>query len=416
LLAALLGILRLMFATLPQVLLNGWAAALLAVAVILVYIQYRRIAVMEAELHGVAKHLPLQQTMSALVLGLVGGLVGSVALSLAGVGLVEVPGTASALLYLWPVSVALGWVNPRFFCFAYSGSLMALASLATGWPRIDVPSVMGLVAVLHMVEALLIYLSGYTLATPMSINGQYEQAVPGFMLQRFWPVPLVLPLFSLFVDSPVAMPHWWPLLRPDAHLVQAVLPFGWKFLPFVVTMGYSDLAITAPPEIRARQSSRVLLVYSGILLLLAIGAGHWRFLMWVAAVFSALGHETMAVWSGRVQLLGDPYLKRPAKGVAVLDVLPGSPALAAGIRTGTVILTVDDYEVNHREDLHQALMKAPAYVRILYRNGRQLEQCRLQRPAEGLFGFGAILVPEYGDRALAQLRRPSFFRYSGLER
>lgn len=415
-LAALLGILRLMFAAMPQLLLNGWAAALLALAVVLVFIQYRRVSVMEAELHGVAKHQPLQQTLGALAMGLIGGVVGSVALSLAGVGLVEIPGSTSALLYLWPVSVALGWFNPRFFCFAYSGSLVALVSLVTGWPRIDVPSVLGLVAVLHMVEALLVYLSGSTLATPMSIDGRSDEAVPGFMLQRFWPVPLVLPLFSLVTDAPLHMPHWWPLLKADPSIVQAALPFGWKFLPFVVTMGYSDLAITAPPEVRSRQSSRVLLAYSGILLLLAIGAGHWRPLMWVAAVFSALGHETMAVWSGRVQLLGDPYLKRPARGVAVLDVLPTSPAFVAGLKPGTVILTVDDYEVNSRAELHQALMSAPANVRIMFRNGRQLEQCRMPRPAEGLFGFGAIFVPEHGDRALAKLRKPSFFRYSGLER
>lgn len=413
---ALLGILRMMFATLPQLVTNGWAAALLLMAVGVVFLQYRRISVTEAELYGVAKQAPMQQTLYALFMGVAGGIVGSVALSLAGVGLVEIPGAASALLYLWPVSVALGAINPRFFCFAYSGSLVALISLLTGWPQMDIPSVMALIAILHMVEALLIYWSGASCATPLSIYGTYGEAVPGFMLQRFWPVPLVLPLFSLFLNSPVSMPSWWPLIHPDQQLIHAAVPFGFKFMPFVVTMGYSDLAITAPPEVRAKQSSRVLLAYSGILLLLAVASGYWRPFMWVAALFSAVGHETMAVWSGRVQLLGDTYLKRPAKGVGVHDVLPGSPALAAGLKPGTVILTVDDFEVNSREALHEALMQAQTFVRIMYRNGRQLENCRMQRPPEGLFGFGAILLPEVGDRALRRLRRPTFFRYSRLEK
>lgn len=413
--ASLLGIMKTLFETLPKVILNGWALTLFLVAVLLVYLQYRRVEAKEAELYGLAKHSPLEQTFYSLVVGVFGGALGSAVLSLTGVGLVNVPGTASALLYLWPVSVVLGAINSRHFCFAYSGAVVSLVYLVTGWPKIDVPSVMGLVAVLHMVEALLIWINGATCATPLSISGRMDEAVPGFMIQRFWPVPLVLPIFTAVTGSPADTPLWWPLLRPDEFLNNAV-SFGWQFVPFVVTMGYSDLAITAPPEVRAKQSSAVMFGFSTVLLALAMGAGFWRPLMWVAALFSAFGHEAMAVWSGRVQLLGMPYLKRPAKGVGVLDVLPGSAALAAGLGSGSVILTVDDYEVHSREQLHQALLAAPAYVRIMYRNGRQLEQCRLQRPPEGLFGLGVILLPESGDRPLARLRRPELFRRTKLER
>lgn len=413
--ASLLGIFKVLLETLPKVILNGWALTLLLVAVLLVYLQYRRVEAKEAELYGLAKHSPLEQTFYSLIVGVFGGAVGSTVLSLAGVGLVNVPGTASALLYLWPVSVILGAINSRHFCFAYSGALVSLVYLIFGWPRVDVPSLIGLVAVLHMVEALLIWLNGATCATPLSISGRLDQAVPGFMIQRFWPVPLVLPIFSAMSTSPVDTPLWWPLLRPDQFLNHAV-GFGWQFMPFVVTMGYSDLAITAPPEVRAKQSSGIMFGFSAILLALAVGAGFWRPLMWVAVLFSAVGHEAMAVWSGRVQLLGEPYLRRPGKGIGILDVLPGSPAMAAGLGSGSVILTVDDFEVHSRDQLHEALMASPAYVRIMYRNGRQLEQCRLPRPPEGLFGLGVILLPESDDRPVARLRRPAMFRRTRLER
>lgn len=414
--ASLPGMIRLIMMTLPQIILSGWAALLLLVALLLVYMQYRRIANMETELYGVAKHSPLRQTQYSLLMGAVGGLVGSIVLSLAGAGLVEEPGAASALLYLWPVSIALGAINPRFLCFAYSATLLSVSYLTIGWPRIDIPSVVGLVAILHMVEALLIWINGASGATPISIGSQYGEAVPGFMLQRFWPVPLVLPLFSIAGGAPLDMPAWWPVLTPGAGLELGAATFGWSLVPVVVTMGYSDLAITAPPDVRVRQSTRSLLIYSGILLALAIAAGHYRPLLWVAAIFCGLGHEAMAVWAGRVQLVGQPYLQRPPKGVAVLDVLPGSPAEAGGLKSGAVIVTVDDFEVHNREQFHEALMAAPAYVSIMYRNGRQLEHCRVPRPAEGLFGFGAILLPEPGERALAKVRRPAFFRWSGLEK
>jgi hypothetical protein len=414
-LASLLGIAKELLLALPRMALNGWALTLHLVAVLLVYVQYRRIAAKETELYGVAKHSPLEQTFYSLIVGALGGAIGSAVLSVAGVGLVNVPGTASALLVLWPVSILLGAINPRFFCFAYSGALVSLVYLITGWPRVDVPSLMGLIAVLHMIEALLVWINGATCATPMSISGKLDEAVPGFMVTRFWPVPLLLPLFSSAGSAPVDMPGWWPLLRPDQLLV-SVSALSWQFVPLVVTMGYSDLAITAPPEVRARQSTRLLLGFSGVLMALAVGSGFFRPLMFVAALFSAFGHEAMAVWSGRVQLLGEPFLRRPVKGVGVLDVLPGSPALGAGLGPGSVILTVDDYEVHTREQLHEALMAAPAYVRILYRNGRQLEQCRLPRPMEGLYGLGVILLPEPGERPVARLKRPLFFRRTSLEK
>jgi hypothetical protein len=398
---------------LPQMITSGWAVLLLLVAVFLVYMQYRRIAMMETELYGVAKHSALAQTQYSLFMGILGGVIGSFVLTLAGVGLVESGGSASALLYLWPVSIALGAINPRFFCFAYSATLLSVSCLLFGWPNINIPSVVGLVAVLHMVEAFLIRMSGATCATPVSVGGRMGEAVPGFMLQRFWPVPLVLPLFSVAAIAPVDMPAWWPVLSPASGLVTAL---GWHLAPVVVTMGYSDMAIAAPPSVRARQSMVSLLIYSGALLLLAVGAQHFPSLLWVAALFSGLGHETMAVLSGRLQLVRPPYLQRPTRGVGVLDVLPGSAAEAGGLRSGTVIVTVDDFEVHTKEQLHGALMAAPAYVSIMFRHGRQLEHCRLPRPAEGLFGFGAILLPEPGERAMARVRRPALFRWSGLER
>lgn len=414
--APLLRLLRILLATFPQMLLSGGALVLLLAAVLLVLLQYRRVATMEAELFGVAKHSPMAEVQRSFFYGLLGGVIGSLLFSLAGVGLVTAPGTASALLYLWPVSILLGMLNPRFICFAYSATILSLSSLVFGWPRIDVASTIGLVAVLHMVEALLVWISGASCATPMSLHRANSTAIPGFMLQRFWPVPLILPIFSLAGGGLVDMPAWWPLLRPEISLVPGGGVLGWGLLPVVVTMGYSDLAISASPEVRARQSSGVLLAYSALLFLLAVGAAHFRPLAWVAALASGFGHEAMAVWSGRVQLLGVPYLRPPTRGVGVLDVLPGSPAEAAGLRTGAVILMVDDFEVHTRDELHQALMRSPAVIRLQYRTGRQLEQSRLLRPAEGLFAFGAILLPEPGEKPIAKTRRPAFFRWSGLEK
>jgi hypothetical protein len=414
-LASLLDMTRLMFAALPQVLLNGWAALLLLVAVGLVFVQYRRVSMMEQELLGSAKHEPVEQTLYALTFGLLGGLLGSLILTWMGVGLVEAPGRVSALLYLWPISFVLGLINPRFLCFAYGATLLSVSYLVLGWPQVDIPTVIGVVAVLHLVEALLILISGATCASPMSVP-RGDKVVPGFSVQRFWPVPLILPLFAPGIVSPAEMPAWWPLLKSDPLWLEGLEVMGWQLMPVVVTMGYSDLAITAPPEQRSRASARLLLAYSAVLLVLAVLAGHYRPLLWAAALFSGFGHEAMAVWSGRVQLLGRPYFERPELGVGVLDVLPKSVAAMAGLRSGSVILTVEDHKVDSREQLHEALMGAPEFVRLMFKDGERLVRMRVKRPTSGLLGLGVILLPEPGDQAVAQVHRRGILRWTGLEK
>ncbi len=402
--------------SLPELLFSVWAILLVLVAAAIVFAQYRRMALTEAELFGLAMRSPLMQTQYSLLVGLFGGIAGSMLLSVAGVGLVQIPDATSALLYLWPVSIVLGALNPRLICFGYSATAVSLSYLLFGWPEIDIPSVLGLVAMLHMVEAFLIWSNGSACPTPISIPGKYDEPVPGFLLQRYWPVPLVLPLFSSGSNAVVTMPNWWPLLRPDPAHQLITGQLGWEFLPLVVVLGYSDLAIASPPEARVRQSSGLMLLYSATLLLLAILGGYYRPVLWIAALFSAVGHEAMVVVAGRIQMTGMPYLQRPARGLAILDVVPGSPASHAGLRSGMVILSVDDYETNNREQVHEAFLSAPANVSVLYRRGRQLEHCRIPRPAEGLYGFGVIPLPEPGDRALARMKRPGFFRWFGVEK
>lgn len=413
--ASLLSMAQYFLKSLPGLLLSVWAILLLLFASTVVFFQYRRIALTEQELFGLAKGSPRVHTQYSLLAGLVGGLAGSMLLSVAGVGLVQMPDTTSALLYLWPVSIVLAFFNPRLICFAYSATLVSYSHLITGWPHVDVPSILGLVAVLHMVEAFLIWFNGAMSPTPLSLEGREEEPVAGFLLQRYWPVPLILPLFSLGGDPTVAMPQWWPLLRPDpAHAVAGGL--GWEFLPVVVVMGYSDLAISAAPQARVRQSSGMMLLYSGTLLALAMAGSHFRPLLWVGALFSGLGHEAMVILAGRVQMTGQSYLRRPERGLGVLDVLPGSPAASAGLHSGMVITAVEDAAVHTRGELHQALLSAPASVRIQYRRGEEMGECRLARPPQGFYDFGLIPMPEPGDQALARLRRPAFFRWFGVEK
>lgn len=390
---------RLIFAALPHLLLNPEFRLLPLICVGLVLLMYRRTAVMEQALYGGVLNPAWVQTLYGIMYGVVAGVLGSFAMLLAGISLPLIPGSLFVFWYLWPLALALSLIHPRFLCFSYAGSLVGLSYLLFGWPRVDVASLCALVALLHLVEGVLVLTSATSCRTPVTVQNDRGETVAGFSLQRFWPVPIMILLLDPTLPAGgegVAVPGWWPLLRPDPALVP---PGNLMYVaaPAMVVMGYADMAVRQSTTARARLAARNLLVYSLVLLGLAMAAAYWRPVVWAAALFCSLGHEAITAWAGRLQLQGLPYLQRPPRGVGVHEVLPRSVAAAAGMQAGDVIVAVDDVEVHSRHDVAAALVTAPAYVRVLYRRGGQLEHRRLPRPRNGLAGLGVIFLPEPGD-------------------
>lgn len=200
--------------SLPQMVIDPNTAVLFWLVVFLVLTQYKRIAMTEEKMWGVVKNGPVHQTVLSLIFGFVGGLVASFLMVFVGVSL-----SNSGIAYLWPVAMLLFLISPRFLCFSYAGGLISLAYLITGFPKVYVPGIMSLVAILHITESLLIAMSGASCASPLYIKRDEDEIVGGFGLQRFWPVPLIA---LLFVGGPevagphdlIPMPDWWPLVSP----------------------------------------------------------------------------------------------------------------------------------------------------------------------------------------------------------
>ncbi len=101
-----------------------------------------------------------------LLLSLPAGLLGSLLLVLAGIRAEALPAG-----YMLALTMVLALAQPRFICLAYSGSLLCFSSLLFGWPALEVPQVMGLVAILHLVESALVALSGSRGGRPVLTPG-----------------------------------------------------------------------------------------------------------------------------------------------------------------------------------------------------------------------------------------------------
>ncbi|HAG11786.1 MAG TPA: PDZ domain-containing protein [Desulfotomaculum sp.] len=305
----------------------------------LVALQYRHMALERDSLFGVVTRRAWPDLLTAVAYGIIGGLAGTMLIITVGLSL-----DGSNLLYLWPIAVLLMLINPRFLCFAYAGGILALSNLILGFPSLNIVQVLALVAVLHMVESVLILVSGHLGAVPAYFRTPGGRVVGGFNLQKLWPIPIAVLSVAGNSISFGSMPGWWPLLRTSFPGGPEYFAYG--LIPVVACLGYGDLAISHNPNQKSRLSALYLGIYSIILLFLSYLSQDMRTAAFIAALFSPLGHELVIFFGRRLELKGKPLYVPTERGLRVLDVLVDTPVWRAGVRSGDVILSINGREIS----------------------------------------------------------------------
>ena len=259
--------------------------ALYSAIMVFIFFQYRR---------NRPGHLYVIPALLSILLGLTGGLVGSILLLITGVDLYRI-----GIAPLWFLALALAiLIHPRFICFAYAGGILSIYTLIHPCYGICIPQLLGMVAILHLVESLLIRLDGSLFPFQADVGIQ-EKTTPAYHLQKFWPLLLVMGSSapSAVIDGGNMMPDWWPLLQCYPFGVQPS-PLG--LLPILAILGYGDTASVNTPMEQAQGSSRRLCCYSAILLFLSLMISSYPWVAWVASLYAPLGHE-LIIWMGSRQ-------------------------------------------------------------------------------------------------------------------
>ena len=295
--------------------------------VVIIFIQTYRMAKMKQKFFQLPKEAVLKKAIMLLLFGLLGGVAGSMLLILVGISLDEI-----GIEWLWIFAVMLVLVRQRFLCFSYSGGLLAISCYCLGWPEVNIAHLMALVAILHMVEALLMVLSSRYGSIPIYTRLQDGRIVGGYMLQMFWPLPLVamLPFLATpleLTEGVLTMPEWWPLLRGQ---LSGEINVVYQLIPILAALGYSDLVLTETVERKVRRSAAYLFLYSLILLALAILGDFYKPCSILAALFAPLAHEGLIQWEKKKEKEGKPYYISPEGQCLVLDVLPGTKEIKPG--------------------------------------------------------------------------------------
>lgn len=317
---------------------------ILGIVFFLVYRQYLKVQQYEERVFKLKRINPFMETVTALVYGIFGGFIATILFLMLGISVSDV-----GVAYLWVAAMALMLINPRFVCFAYAGGIVSLIALITGYPQLNIAALMALVAILHLVEALLIFIDGHHNPTPIYYKHSDGRVVGGFTLQKFWPMPTIalvgITVLTSSVDAiSVAMPEWWPVFQsgvevPLDHSLIHIL------FPLVVALGYSDFVGTELPKTKAQRSALWLFVYSLVLLSLALVANSYPNFLILPVIFAPLGHELLIIWARKREQNREPIYHSGA-GVMVLSTYPNSPAESMGLEVGDVIKTINGVEIS----------------------------------------------------------------------
>lgn len=377
------------------------------IIVLILTMIYKRSSEMEVRMLG--NKYPLHyKVLSSVTVGLAGGLLGSLFVIFVGISIEDYTSAGSgsmieAITYIWIVAVLLALINPRYLCFSYAGGLIALMSLIFGFPSVNVPSLLALIGVLHLIESFLIWLDGYTYSVPLFLKRQDGRTVGGYAMNRIWPIPLVI--FAVMFGGEggkasivgiIDMPSWWPFLKHSA--AGGIRDLVYIPLMVPVVLGYGDMAITKMPDKKCRSSAVRLAVYSLVVIALSVIASKLRIFAVAAALFTPLAHEMLILYGAKEEEEGEPYFANNGTGMKVLYVQKDSIAGIMKIEAGDTILKVNDMTLYSEKQLTELLSSYPTFIWMdIKKAAGKVIVAEHSDYREGISNLGALIVPNNAE-------------------
>jgi hypothetical protein len=377
------------------------------IIIFILIIIYRKSSGIEERMLGSSYPLFYKVSGSVLV-GITGGLLGSLFVILMGISIEDYTmvgegSLAEGITYIWIVAVLLAFINPRYLCFSYAGGIIALSNLIFGFPSVNVPGLLALIGVLHLIESFLIWMDGYTYSAPLFLRRKDGRTVGGYVMNRIWPIPLVI--FAVMFGGEegrvslagmIDMPYWWPFLKHSA--AGGIRDLVYMPLVVPVVLGYGDMAITQMPDKKCRSSAIRLAGYSFILILLSAIASKIEIFAFAAALFAPVAHEMLILYGAKEEEEGEPYFASNEAGMKVLYVQKDSIAGRMKLEAGDTIMKINGMAVDNEKQLTDFLGNYPTYIWMDIKKAEgKVVTAEHSDYITGIGSLGALIVPHNPD-------------------
>jgi hypothetical protein len=401
-----------------RTLLDPELALMMVILAFILYRQNTKITSMQKMIIGESFNSAFELTISQIVIGIFAGILGSTILSFLGVAF----DADSAIFLIFLVSIFFMLWKPKFICFAYSGAVLGFISLfleliskvyagvkinvfgtvvdlaSVNIMKIDIVALMTLVAVLHFIEGLLVMIDGKRGAIPVFTNRE-DRIIGGFALRRNWVLPVALFLIvsnasTLGFTESVPTPTWWPLLKssPLAHMIKGSAV---TLLAYYGVIGYSTVTFTKNKDEKVLLSGVALLIYSVLLLGVAqLGTLGYIYKL-IVVIFAPAAHELMLHIQRVFEVRGNPKYISSEEGIMVLEVAPNSPAFEMGIKSGDLLIEVNDKKIENEQEILAAAKQGLTYISFKIKT----EQGKLQEVSYNKMSrekrLGIVFVPRH---------------------
>jgi|LSQX01.1.fsa_nt_gb hypothetical protein len=368
--------------------------------IFLIYAMYRKITYLEQSLTG-QQHISVGGlTFESVMHGILAGFIIGLIINYLGI---YIQMDVNTFLYLWMTMLLLSFINTRNLWFSYAGGILALSSLIFKWPHIHVSGLLALVGLLNLAEAFLIFLNGYKNAIPVFVK-QKEKVVGAFFIQKFWPIPIAMLLLQIISGSEMPSevtdinnPQWWPLMKEPELLANQLVLFSILTMPTI--LGYSEIAVSAPPEKEVRNFAIYRAVYSIALIVLAVISSYIYSMQYIAAIFALVVNKAFIVYRNKRQESKEPFFSVPERGVRVLDVFENGPAHSMGMMSGDIILRINNKDIMTHGGIMTILNEYPRYIWVdILRNNKNLV-LEYRNYVDGIDNLRIMIVPRDGNVA-----------------
>ncbi len=351
---------------------------LLIFLIVILHLKNRKVVTMQKIILGGSVNSSVELTLSQLVLGIIGGCVGS--LILTGLGIVF--NDNSGIWYLFIISILLAFIKPRLICFSYSGAILGFISIIFKGLSIIEPqlsNIIGLnidilylgtfIGVFHIIEGLLVMFDGDRGAIPVFTNKD-GKILGGYALKRYWVLPIAVMIAVTMDNSTLSYatesiqnPDWWPVIKSSsglALLAGSVISIS----PFYTMLGYSSVTFTRSKREKALSSGIYISIYGIILIAISQFAQFGILGEILVLAFMPFAHELMLKLQVKSEEKRKPKFVSDEEGLVILEISADSKVKEFGIDVESKVLSINDKSINSEGEVY-SILKENLYNAVL---------------------------------------------------